>query len=445
MSEELTPLCNFLQGNLCLIVEPSQSFAFAIQSTLQQMGVPFEQLHISRKIQDAKKIIEQRKPKILITEYEIEGQFAIDLIELQSQHYDAQNRISFINTMNDSDSAVAEASEGDVDGYLLKPFSMSVFKDKLEKVLKQKIQPSPYLVKINKGKKLYLNHEFAESLQEFEEAKPLHQRPTLAFFHKGQAYQALGDFEKALAEYHEGLRFQPLHYRCLTGEFEALLAVKKYQQAYDLIEPLKKNYPITARRLAHFFVAAVFTEHFDDLLVFYKLFNRIDQRTPELIRISSEAMMTAARYAIKENDLDKALEFFEVGLLISGRSFEYLERSINELINVQAGFRAQKLLSNAHTSDIGKSRYRILEFKVGELIWSQEELIEKGNRLIADGFGPPEIYRAVVKAMAELNKEILAGTFISKLQDKHPELCAELYKLLEDHLPKPAKKLDSTS
>lgn len=435
----MSPLSQFLQGQLCLIVEPSQSFSFAIQTTLQQMGVPHAQLYITRRMQDAKRIIEERKPKMLITEYEIDGVFAIDLIELQGKQYDLQSRISFINTMNDSDSAVAEASEGEVDGYLLKPFSMSVFKEKIEKVLAQKINPSPYLVKINVGKKLFNNHQFDKSLTEFLEAKPLHEKPTLACFHAGQTYQALGDVEKALAEYHEGLKHQPLHYRCLIGEFEALLGVKNYHEAYQLVGPLQKNYPITSKRLGHFFVAAVFTNHFEDLPVFYKLFNRLDQRTPELIRISSAAMMTAGRYFIKENNLDKALEFFEIGLLISGRNFEFLERVVNEFIKVQAGFRAQKLLANAHSSDFAKSRYLLLEYKVGQLTFTNEELIEKGRKLIDDGYGSPEIYRSVVKAMAELNKEILAGTFISKLKDKHPELCPELYKLLEDNLPKKTK------
>ena len=439
MSEVASPLNQFLQGQLCLIVEPSQSFSFAIQTTLQQMGVPHSQLYITRRIQDAKRIIEERKPKMLITEYEIDGHFAIDLIELQSKQYDLQNRISFINTMNDSDSAVAEASEGEVDGYLLKPFSMSIFKDKIEKVLAQKINPSPYLVKINVGKKFFANNQFDKSLEEFLEAKPLHEKPTLACFLAGQSYQALGDVEKALAEYHEGLKHQPLHYRCLIGEFEALLGVKNYQQAYQLVEPLRKNYPITSKRLGHFFVAAVFTNHFDDLPVLYKLFNRLDQRTPELIRISSAAMMTAGRYFIKENNLDKAAEFFEIGLLISGRNFEFLERAVSEFMKVQAGFRAQKLMTNAHASDFAKSRYLLLEYKVGQLTFSNEELVEKGRKLIDDGYGNPDIYRSVVKAMAALGKEILAGTFIAKLNEKHPELSPELYKVLEENLPKKAK------
>lgn len=432
-------LQKFLEGNLCLIVEPSQSFAFAIQSTLQQMGVPHPQLYIARRMQDAKRVIEERRPKMLITEYEIDGFFAIDLVELQAKQYDLAERISIINTMNASDSAVAEASEGEVDGYLLKPFSMNVFQQKIEMVLAQKVNPSEYLLKVNAGKRHYANHEFQKAVEDFLEAKPMHEKPSLACFHAGQTYQALGNMEKALAEYQEGRKYHPLHYRCLIGEFETLLGAKNYAEAYALVEPLQKNYPITSRRLGHFFVAAVFTNHFEALPGFYKLFTRLDQRTPELIKISSVAMLTAGRFFLKENNLDKALEFFEIGLMITGRNFEFLEKVVTEFLKLKAGHKAQVLFSKASTADVGKLAYQQLEFKVGHYIWSNEEIIEKGRKLIDDGHGTPEIYSSVVKAMAELGKEILAGTFISKLAEKNPNLCPPLYKLLEENLPKKDK------
>ncbi len=436
MTDAFSPLAKFLDGQLCLIVEPSQSFAFAIQSTLQQMGVPHSQLYIARRIQDAKRIILERKPKMLITEYEIDGSFAIDLVEMQSKQHELLQRISFINTMNASDSAVAEASEGEVDGYLLKPFAMNVFQQKIEMILAQKLMPSAYLVKINVGKKFLAKNEFEKAVDEFLEAKPLHEKPTLACFHAGQTFQALGDATRALAEYHEGRQHQPLHYRCLIGEFETLLAMKNYTEAYELVGTLQKNYPITSKRLGHFFVAAVFTNHFNDLPGFYKLFNRLDQRTPELIKISSVALLTAGRYFIKENNLDKALEYFEIGLMISGKNFEFLEKVVTEFLKVKAGHKAQILFAKASSTDIGKIHYLQLEFKVGHYTLSEEDLIEKGKKLIELGYGTSEIYTSMVHAMAKLGKEILAGTFISKLELEHPELCSSLYKILEENLPK---------
>ncbi len=440
MSESPSPLLTFLQDKLCLIVEPSQSFAYAIQTTLQQMGVPHSQLYVARRIQDAKRIIVEKKPKILITEYQIDGLFSMDLIELQGKQYELPERISFINTMNDSDSAVAEASEGEVDGYLLKPFAMNVFQQKLELILTQKMDPSQYLIKINAGKKLYAKEEFSKAIEEFVEAKPMNPKPTLACYHAGQSYQAMGNLEKALAEYQEGRIHQPLHYRCLIGEFEALISAKRYTDAYELIGPLQKNYPITSKRLGHFFIAAVFANQLADLPGFYKLFNRLDQRTPELIKISAMAMLTAGRIFLKEKNLDKALEYFDIGLMISNKDFEFLEKVVAEFIKIDAGTHAQSLFIKASSTDVGKLHYSLLEFKVGEFTLPNEKIIEKGRKLVDDGHGTSEIYAAVVKAMAKLGKEILAGTFIAKIAAIHPTEAPKLYKILEDNLLRKVEK-----
>jgi DNA-binding NarL/FixJ family response regulator len=440
MADAQTPLHFFMQDKLCLIVEPSQSFAFAIQTALQQMGIPHSQFYIARRIQDAKRIISERRPKLLITEFAIDGAYAMDLIEMQSKQYEPKDRISFINTLHGSDSAVAEASEGEVDGYLLKPFAMNVFQQKIELILSQKINPSEYLTKINVGKRFFLNQEFEKAAIEFIGAKPLNDKPALACFHAGQTYQALGDTSKALEEYQEGRFYQPLHYRCLIGEFEAHLAVKNYPEAYSLVEPIKKNYPITSSRLGNFFVAAVFTNHFNDLPTFYDLFTRLEIRTPELVKISSIALLTAGRFFIKENKPARALEYFDMGFMIAGRNFEFLEKAVNELLKVKAGEQAQALLYKASSSDIGKAPYLILEYKVGQLTFTDDEMVVKGQVLLEHGLGTPAVYASMVKAMAKQGREIFAGTFISKIEKNDKAVAQDLYKILESNLPPKPKK-----
>jgi|GEM_PF-1081749 len=429
-------LAHFLGDDYCLIVEPSQSFAFAIQSTLQSMGVPHSKILVARRWQDAKRIVLELKPKILISEYEIDGLFGIDLVLMQGSYCLLSDRISIINTLNSSESAVAEASEGDIDGYLLKPFSMSAFQQKLESILRTKLNPSAYYLKLNKGKKLLIQKEFQKAMDEFLLAKPLDPKPTLACFHTGQALQSLGDMPRALLEFQEGLKYQPLHYRCLTGEFDALMESKNYDQAYDLIEVIQKNFPITSKRLGQFFVATVFTGHFQRLPHLCQLMIQFEHRSAELIEISSLAMLTSGRYYLKENLFEKAFIAFELAYQVSEKKFEILEKSVNEFLKIQDFLRAQALFNRASSAEFGKPHFKVLEFRVGQHSLSNEGLIKKGQQLIDDGFGSPEIFSAMVKAMALLGKEILAGTFISKVLKTYPELSFSLYQVLEDNLIK---------
>lgn len=439
MSERSKDFSLFLEGKSCLILEPSQTFAFALQIALQQLGIESSQIFVTRKFQDAKKFVLENKPKIIVTEYEVDTFFGMDLIEIQSKQYEQAHRISFITTQNSSDSAVAEASEGEVDGYLLKPFAMSVFQEKFEAILSHKLHPSEYLLKITAGKALYTNKDYSSALQEFIGAKTLNEKPTLACYHTGRTFQKLGEMEKALAEFQAGRKYQPLHYKCLIGEFEALVALKNYPEAYELVEPIRKNYPITSKRLGHMFVAAVFTGHFDDLPGFYKLFGRLDQKTPELINISSMALLTAGRSFVKQKNFDKAFEYFEMGFMITGRRFDFLEKIVGEFTKAKAVKEAEALLAKANSTDIGTPAYLQMEFRLDQLILTKDKMIEKGRKLIFAGHGDLEIFKTVVQAMAELGKETLAESVITKVAETEPKLRPVLYEILSKYLVKKDK------
>lgn len=425
----------FLQESPCLIADPSPSFSATIQFALQQMGIRLSQIVIARKFSDAKKLAIEKKPRLIITEHQIENGFGLDLIEIQDSQFEQSQRISFITTQNSTESTIAEAAEGQVDGYMLKPFPMSAFQKRMTEIVNQKINPSEYLLKVNSGKIHFAKSEFDMALGEFLAAKSLKEKPTLACFFAGNSFNAKGDYLSALKEYKQGQSYQALHYLCLTGEFDALVTLKNYEAAYELIEPIRKNYPITSRRLANMFVAAVYTNHFDDLSTFYSLYCGLDIRTPELIQISSIAMLTAGKYFIKQQNFKKALEYFEIGLMINGRSFSFLERIVMEFTKMNAFVEAELMLSKVNPLDIGTDHYTRLHFQVSQLILPPAEMVEKSRKIISAGLGTPEIFKSVVLAMAKLGKETLAESTISKAIESDPKLGPILYKILSDNLP----------
>jgi DNA-binding response OmpR family regulator len=436
MSAPQKPLQLFLKDQICLILEPSKSFSTALQSALQQMGVSLTRVIVARKFHDAKKIVEEKKPQLLITEFEIDGFMGLDLIEIQEKQYDPSARISFITTKNSSDSAVAEAAEGQVDGFILKPFTIDAFQKKLLEILVQKLRPSEYIQKINAGKLHFNKQAYDPAIQEFIGAKPLHPKPALACSFAGLSYQGKQDWERALQEFREGRKYQPLHYKCLVGEFEGLVATRSYQEAYALVEPIRKTYPITSRRLGQMFVAAVFTGHFEDLPLLYETFTKLENRTPDLINISSMALLTAGKFMIKQNDLKKAIEYFDIGLLISGRSFAFVEKVVLEFLKNNAIKEAEIFLGKTAPADAGTPHLARLVLKVDQKVLSKDQLAEKGRKLILDGHGTPEIFQMIIQTYAELGKESQAEAMIAKALETQPDMRATLYQLLSDHLKK---------
>lgn len=429
-------IVQFLQGQSCLIVEPSQAFSSSIQACLSRMGVPADSIVVARRMEDARVMIRERKPKLLITEYQIGAAFGLELVEAQEKLYDESARISMVVTKDMSDSVIAEAAEEQVDAFIIKPFSPDVFAKKLLAVLERKLNPSLYSQQIKRGKDHLLAKRYNEAIKEFVGAKALFPQPTLACFYAGEAYRQMGNPAQALVEYREGRKFQSLHYKCLVAEFDVLVSQTRYKEAYELIEPIKKNYPLSPKRLSQIFVTAVFALHFDEVGEYHELLLKLEQRPPELVKVASMALFTSGRHYLEKREIAKALPFFDKSLMVANRALAFLDRVVSELIRVGAKTEAQDFFAKALPSDIGSSEYNRLSLKVDQLVLSKDQLIEKARKLVMAGEGNEEIFTMVVRWMAEEGKVTLAETVIQRAIDQNPDLRAPLYKILEEQTRK---------
>lgn len=441
MATKTPTLDEFLKDGYCLIVEPSQAFSASIQGCLHELGIGKGKVTISRKFDDALKIIQEQKPKLLVTEYQLEPGFGISLIEHHEKIYDEMSRISIMVTRNSSDSVVAEAAEEQVDAFLLKPFSPDMFRQKLAAVLERKLNPSSYSQKIKEGKDLSAMKKFTEAIQVFAAAKVLNEKPTLACFYAGEAYRLQGDYVHALAEFREGRKYQPLHYKCLVAEFDGLLHMKSYKEAFELVGPIKDNYPLTPRRLSQIFIATIFTLRFENIGDYYELFTKLDQRSPELIKVASMALFTSGRFYLEKLQTEKALDLFDKGVLTTGRDLTFLSKIIDELVKAKAYKEAEVFLAKCPPADVGTPEYNRLSFKLDKFTLKKDQLMEKGRKLVMAGEGNPEIFYMLVQMMAEEGKKTLAEAVINRAVVDHPELRDPLYKILEETNPSRPKKL----
>lgn len=424
-------LKNFVGGAHCLIVEPSSSFSANILNALQEQGIPFSQMLTARRFQEAKRYIEEVKPKFVIMEYDLPDGHALALVDIIEKQCPDSERIVFVVTKNSSDSAIAEAAEGSVDAFVLKPFSIVSFKQKMDEILKKKAEPSPYSLKIFEGRTALSAKEYEKALSVFREAKPMNPSPSMACFYAGEVLQAMGKKDEALREYQEGRKYNSIHYKCLIREFEVLMDQKKYDEAYPLVSLLKENYPISSNRLGQIFVAAVYSKHFDDIASLYELFLAVDNRTPQLIELTALALFTAGRYMTKKKDLEKATQFFELGISVKARELVFIEKVINELLKENAVEAADYFLTLALPSDVGSRTFNGLKFKVERHNLPPEKVIERGRKLVSENQATPEIYLLVIESLVTSNKMLVAEGVVAKALMEYPEMRTELYQILE--------------
>ncbi len=331
---------------------------------LESFGITSTKVIVANTFSVAEALIAEKKPKLLITEYEINKKLGMSLIEKQSKHLDSLSRISILLARNKSDCEVAQAAEEVVDTYMARPYSYHSFTDKLTKAILSKLEPSIYIQTIEAGKKQYFAKAFFEAAKSFEAAKLLHPKPTLACYYLGLTYQRLGNSIKAIEEFKEGRLYQPLHYKCLRGEFETLIFKRKYQEAYQLVPIFLGNYPITPHLLGQFFTAAVFAERFEDLKTYYKLFFNFKVRSSQLKELASLAFLNAARYYLKKKDIATAASLFDMGLQVTTKDLSYIETIVMDLLKFGYIHEAKYFMTQVQLIDLDSDTYAHLNYLV---------------------------------------------------------------------------------
>lgn len=424
-------ISQFLNNQKALIVEPSNAFYSVIQSCLTSYGMSAENILFAGSYQDATLILKEVRPQILVTEYSLGKFFGLSLVEMHGEYYDSSSRISIMVTKESSDNAVAEAAEEQLDAYIVKPFSISDFKTRLLEVIKRKMYPSDYSHKINVGKEMLKEKKLPEAISLFQEAKELNPKPSLACYYLGECFMYQRKHSLARQEFAEGRSYNPLHYKCLTGEFDCLMAEKNYNEAYKLVGVIRGNFPVTSVRLGKFFIAAVYTESFQDVSSLYELYTNLEYRPSELVNLVSMALITAGRFYLRRGDGPAGLGYFEMASTASGRGIEYLEKIVDELLKVSDFQTAEHFLKYTRSDDMSSPKYHQLNFKISRFVLPLNQTLEFGRKIVIEGNSSPEVTKIIIKLAVENKKITLAESLVIKALEKFPDLRKELYEIIE--------------
>lgn len=418
---------SYLADEKILVMEPSSSFSQIIISTLIELGAKSENIYPCKRFKEAFRALFAHKPRILLTEFFIEDRHGLSLIEIQSQFYDDSARIAALITHNSSDSAVAEAAEGHVDAYLLKPFSIGGLRDRLTTLILKKTNPTDYVKKIREGKALLILGEFQKALAQFKEAAALDEKPSLAHYYEGQVHLLQSEYPQAESEFNLGLSIKPRHYKCLLGLFDTKMQQKQFKQAYGIVSVLKENFPINQQRLSDFLVAAVYSENYKEIFEYQKHYQNIDGPSRELVKIFSAALMAAGKHYVVNHQEKEAVECFNLGVSVAGPETAYLDNLIRELIKIRAAEAASVFLKKIPAEQVGGIVYSQLSFLVSQFFLTKEDLILRGRKLVHDNMADVACFRLLVKNLVETSKKTLAEDVAVKAIQAYPELRTEIY------------------
>ncbi|MCB0355907.1 MAG: response regulator [Bdellovibrionales bacterium] len=416
----------FLQSKKVLIFDDKRVVRNLVKEALVECGVKQQNIISEKSMHHARKIVEEEKPEIIISEFQVGDDYGLDLANLQMQLIDDQTKkIFIIITADATQSTVADAAEEEIEAFLVSPVSKEKIVEYINKAVKKKVNPSAYASMVYEAKRLIKEKQFDVAKQTLMMAKIMHDRPMMACYLTGEIHRLQGHYEAAMNEFNEGLSHNPIHYRCLLGKFLTLRDTKRKREAFMCLETISSHFPLTPDLLKNAFILAITSYRFEEVENYYKLYTKQDRKTNELKITVSQALLTAGKILLRERRYPKrAFDYFKKGAIISGRKKAYLAQVLETLCNEGYESKVKEFIGLFEHDDINSALLNQFRFKAFAKIEFKKEdkIIDRGRKLIYDGQADEEVYMTVCQLLQKNNKPKLLESIVYKGIEDFPEI-----------------------
>jgi DNA-binding response OmpR family regulator len=425
-------LVKFTQNKSILIADSNPTTRNSIIIFLKQLGVKADKISSVNNFIAAAKEIEKKQPEIIICDYELGSQCGLDLISSKKPSKSNQKDNLFIMiTGNTSQRAVARAAEEDVDCYVLKPFSTRLLSESMSRAVAFKTDPHPYLDAIEQGKAMIVSGDYEEASRWFLLARERMSQPALACYYQGQLEMRKKEFSKAEAFFREGLGYNKIHFKCLTGFFDSLVQQARYDDAYGVIKKISYYYPANSQRLASVLRLAILTQSYSDVERYYRLFTQVKDKNSELIKYISAALVVCGRYYLQKNIRTRAIELFNHALNASQKNAKIVKEIIMALIEFKLDNSAEAYMAQLSSDYRITPEYQALMYLFEDRKIGKAESISRGETLIRKGVDDPLIYEVLIQRLVEDGHTPRAQELAQIAGQKWPELKAKLAKFAQ--------------
>ena len=292
-----------------LVLDSNSSSRNGFIKLLSGAGAKSSNIFSAPDYPSAKDYLAKALPDMIVSEYEFKGGNGLVFSQEMAALYGNKEKIFVLLTGNSSQSLVAQAAEEDIDVFILKPYTIKQVNEILSSTVMEKVNPSDYVKMINHGKQLMNDGKIDESIDIFTKAATLTKQPALAHFYRGQAEICKSLTSSAQASFEEGLKSNEIHYKCMTGLFDLLIAQNKFSEAYMVVKKMASTFPSNPKRLAQIVMLSIQTNHLSDLDEYYELFKNIEARTEELVKYICAALVVAGRFFLRNDQTQKGIDF----------------------------------------------------------------------------------------------------------------------------------------
>lgn len=149
------------------IIDPGKNFRISMQRYLNNLDI--KNIICAKSIEEFERLKIGKKIGFFIVEWELEGQNGIEFCRQLRKNDDYKNTPYLLLTTESKANDVVLASEVELDGYLVKPFSYETFCKQMFSVLRNKVNPSELNTKLGLANEKLANDELDEAEKIFQE------------------------------------------------------------------------------------------------------------------------------------------------------------------------------------------------------------------------------------------------------------------------------------
>ena len=307
----------FLKKKKILIVDPHLESRSVLRKSFLQLGAIKDNLLIHKNYAQAFQQLNEEKPEIVVSEFQISNHFGLDLAQLHSELItDFTKKIFFITSNHPTKEAVVDAADEQVDAFLVKPVSIKTVKRYLSRVILRKLNPTEYQKLIFDIKNSIRSGDLTKAKKLCTKAKFLVQEPCMVYYYLGLIAENRGLYKEALENYQRGLNMDSDHFNCLSGR-----ATTQSQQSgpeqLAAMDALAKSFPLTPKLLKSALQVSI--EKFDSQHVneYFNAYMKHTRQSDEVRKFLSQLFLKSALTLMeKPNDL-MSIDFLIKGILLS--------------------------------------------------------------------------------------------------------------------------------
>lgn len=419
--EQLMRFDAYVADKKILIADVSQSIRSSLSKVLTELGAKPHNVFLASNFNEALEQIRTQAPEIVVSDYNLERHFGLELIPAQREvRPNLEDRLFVLVTGNAAESVVAEAAEEDVDSYILKPFSGASIRYYLVRAGLNKAIPSGYRAELIRGRQQFYSKQYEEALQTFTAAMDLDETPSLACYYMGQSYDKLEKPDHSEQSYKNGLIFNEIHYKCSIALFDFYAVRGRSADAYSVMKKIARHFPISPQRLSKTIELAVRTQNFDDIAHYYSMFSGLDERREELRKCVCAALVVGAMFRLRHGQNAVALDLLQKAASTASGSPAVLREIVQMLVSFNLAEPAAAFLKRFPPETQTESDYLCADFAVLDLTGKIEVIIVRGRKLLRDGVQDPALHRIMIRREAEFGHLDAAETLLTEASSIWP-------------------------